>query len=50
MVFQQGHRKPGDEAYPLGYVAGRRTTENASWKPFSTSCYSTVTLFAKFLG
>ncbi len=36
MVFQQGRRETDDR--------------ERSWEPFSTSCYSTVTLLAKFRG
>ncbi len=49
MVFQQGRRKLGDEAYPK--VRRRMLSDReCCWKPFSTSDYSTVTLLARLRG
>ena len=49
MVFHQGRRKPGEEAYPKVRLRMPSDRER-SWKLFSTSDYSTVTLFARLRG
>ena len=55
MVFQQGRGESGDRGVVShsrllnGSVTGdvAETGDERRWKPFSTSCYSTVTLLAK---
>src|SRR5215831_627014 len=46
----KGGRLSGDRGVPSEVRRRKMDDRERSWRPFSTSDYSTVTLFARFLG
>ena len=48
MASRLGRRKLGDRSVPLGYVAGRRATENNAGRHFQHSCYVPISQDARY--